>query len=131
MSANEMSATIMVSSLPVVSRDRRSGHYNPQAGWAASRARVILLGHAVRRWAGLGPVPFVGALHGAEASQGIFITTSSFSADARIYAERVNARIVLIDGTELAELTVEHNCGVRVEDTFVLKEVDEDFFDES
>jgi hypothetical protein len=26
---------------------------------------------------------------------------------------------------------VEHNCGVRVENTFVLMEVDEDFFDES
>jgi restriction system protein len=74
---------------------------------------------------------FVGALHGAQASRGIFITTSSFSADARIYAERVNARIVLIDGPELAQLMVQHNCGVRVEDTFVLKEVDEDFFDES
>jgi hypothetical protein len=24
---------------------------------------------------------------------------------------------------------VDHNCGVRVEETFVLKEVDEDFFD--
>jgi restriction endonuclease Mrr len=59
------------------------------------------------------------------------ITTSSFRADARIYAERVNARIVLIDGPELAQLMVEHSCGVRVEETFVLKEVDEDFFDES
>jgi restriction system protein len=74
---------------------------------------------------------FVGALHGAQATRGIFITTSSFSADARIYAERVNARIVLIDGPELAQLMVEHNCGVRVEETFVLKEVDEDFFDEA
>jgi restriction system protein len=73
---------------------------------------------------------FVGALHGAQASRGIFITTSSFSADARIYAERVNARIILIDGPELARLMVEHNCGVKVEEAFVLKEVDEDFFDE-
>jgi restriction system protein len=74
---------------------------------------------------------FVGALHGAQASRGIFITTSSFSADAQIYAERVNARLVLIDGPELARLMVEHNCGVRVEESFVLKEVDEDFFDET
>ena len=74
---------------------------------------------------------FVGALHGAQASRGIFISTSSFSADARIYADRVNARLVLIDGPELARLMVEHNCGVKVEETFVLKEVDEDFFDET
>jgi restriction system protein len=74
---------------------------------------------------------FVGALHGAQASRGIFITTSSFSAEARDYADRVPARVVLIDGPELAQLMVEHNCGVRVEDTFTLKEVDEDFFDET
>jgi hypothetical protein len=38
MSANETSATIMASSLGVVVGDRGHGHYNPQAGWAASRA---------------------------------------------------------------------------------------------
>jgi restriction system protein len=74
---------------------------------------------------------FAGALQGAQASRGIFITTSSFSADARSYADRINARLVLIDGPELARLMVEHNCGVRVEETFVLKQVDEDFFDET
>jgi restriction system protein len=50
---------------------------------------------------------------------------------ARRYADRVHARVVLIDGPEPAQLMVEHNCGVRVEETFVLKEVDEDFFDET
>jgi restriction system protein len=74
---------------------------------------------------------FVGALHGAQASRGIFITTNSFSAEARRYADRVNARIILIDGPRLAQLMVEHNCGVRVEETFTLKQVDEDFFDET
>ena len=74
---------------------------------------------------------FAGALQGAQASRGIFITTSSFSADARRYADRINARLVLIDGPELARLMVEHNCGVRVEETFILKQVDEDFFDEA
>jgi restriction system protein len=71
------------------------------------------------------------ALQGAQASRGIFITTSSFSADARSYADRINARLVLIDGPELARLMVEHNCGVRVEEAFALKQVDEDFFDET
>jgi hypothetical protein len=33
--------------------------------------------------------------------------------------------------TELARLMVDHNCGVRVEETFILKQVDEDFFDET
>jgi restriction system protein len=73
---------------------------------------------------------FVGALHGAQASRGVFITTSRFSSDARDYAERVNARLVLIDGPELAALMIEHDCGVVVEESFVLKQVDENFFEE-
>jgi restriction system protein len=71
---------------------------------------------------------FVGALHGAQATRGVFITTSRFSSEAKDYAERVNARLVLIDGPELANLMIEHNCGVVVEETFTLKQVDENFF---
>lgn len=71
---------------------------------------------------------FVGALHGAQASRGVFITTSRFSPEAMDYAERVNARLVLIDGPELANLMIEHNRGVVVEETFTLKQVDENFF---
>ena len=73
---------------------------------------------------------FVGALHGAQASRGVFITTSRFSPEARDYADRVNARLVLIDGPELAALMIEHDCGVIVEESFVLKQVDENFFEE-
>jgi restriction system protein len=74
---------------------------------------------------------FVGALHGAQASRGVFITTSRFSAEARDYADRVNARIVLVDGPELAALMIEHDCGVIVEESFVLKQVDENFFEDT
>jgi restriction endonuclease Mrr len=38
-------------------------------------------------------------------------------------------RIVLIDGRRLAELMILHNVGVQDESTFVLKRLDEDFFD--
>ncbi len=74
---------------------------------------------------------FVGALHGAQATRGVFITTSRFSSDARDCAERVNVRLVLIDGPELAALMIEHDCGVIVEESFVLKQVDENFFQEA
>jgi restriction system protein len=74
---------------------------------------------------------FVGALHGVQATRGIFITTSRFSREAREYAERVNARLVLIDGPELAALMIEHDCGVVVEEAFVLKQVDDNFFEEA
>jgi restriction endonuclease Mrr len=39
-------------------------------------------------------------------------------------------RIVLIDGPKLAHPMVDPNCVARVEETFVLKVGDEDFFDE-
>ncbi len=72
---------------------------------------------------------FVGALHGAQADRGVFITTSRFTAEAGEYAERVPARLVLIDGVRLTELMVLHNVGVQDEETFTIKRVDEDFFE--
>lgn len=73
---------------------------------------------------------FVGALHGQQADRGVFITTSRFSADARSFVERIPNRIVLIDGRRLVELMILHNVGVQDESTFVLKRLDEDFFDQ-
>ena len=74
---------------------------------------------------------FVGALHGAQADRGIFITTSRFTLEAVTYADRVAARVILIDGLALAGLMVRYNIGVQDQQTYVIKRVDEDFFDES
>jgi restriction system protein len=74
---------------------------------------------------------FVGALHGAQADRGIFITTSRFTPDAHTYAERVQARVILISGIELAQLMVQHDIGVQVRDTYVIKRIDEDFFEDA
>lgn len=74
---------------------------------------------------------FVGALHGAQADRGIFITTSRFSPEARTYSDRVMARLVLIDGQTLASLMVDHNIGAQDRDTYVIKRVDEDFFEDA
>jgi len=74
---------------------------------------------------------FVGALHGAQADRGVFITTSRFSHDAHEYADKVAARVILIDGAALARLLVQHNIGVQDHETFVLKRLDEDFFEEA
>jgi len=72
---------------------------------------------------------FVGALHGAQATRGVFITTSRFSREAVDFADRVQQRIVLIDGHELTRLMVDHGVGTQAEQTIVLKRVDEDFFE--
>jgi restriction system protein len=74
---------------------------------------------------------FVGALHGAQADRGVFITTSRFSQDAYDYAEKVAARVILIDGATLAGLLVGHNIGAQDAESFVLKRLDEDFFEQS
>jgi restriction system protein len=47
------------------------------------------------------------------------------------YTERMAAREILIDDTELARLLVEHNISAQKSETFVLKRVDEDFFEET
>jgi restriction system protein len=74
---------------------------------------------------------FVGALVGAQASRGIFITTSDFTADARAYARSsIGSRVVLVDGQTLAKFMVERNVGVRVEQTFELKAIDEDYYED-
>ncbi len=74
---------------------------------------------------------FVGALQGTQAGRGIFITTSRFTADAISYADRVPARVVLIDGRMLADLMVKYNIGVQDQETYVIKRIDEDFFEDS
>lgn len=71
---------------------------------------------------------FAGALQGQKARKGVFITTSSFSRDAREYAKAVQATIVLIDGQQLAEFMLDHGVGVSVQETIKLFKVDEDYF---
>jgi restriction system protein len=54
---------------------------------------------------------FAGALLGKQGDRGVLIRTSRFSSGAIDEAERINARIELIDGARLAELLVEHRVG--------------------
>lgn len=72
---------------------------------------------------------FVGALAGQGATRGLFITTASFTKEAYAYAEKQHTtRIVLVDGTALASLMIEHNLGVATQMTYEIKKVDTDFF---
>lgn len=75
---------------------------------------------------------FQGALAGVGARKGVFMTTSSFTQQARTYVERLrDSKIVLIDGQQLAQLMIEHDVGVSIHETFHLKRIDEDFFTEA
>jgi restriction system protein len=73
---------------------------------------------------------FVGALHGKKAKKGIFITTSTFSKDAREYAESLETKVILIDGTQLTEMMFEAGVGVSTVNSYVVKRIDSDFFED-
>lgn len=72
---------------------------------------------------------FIGALRNA--NKGVFITTSSFQPAAIEVANScLYAKIKLIDGEELINLMIKYNVGVTVEETYEIKRIDLDFFDE-
>lgn len=72
---------------------------------------------------------FVGALHGRNVSQGIFITTSRFSTGALDYASTIGTRVVLIDGPRFAELMITYGVGVQPTSTYTVVALDEDYFE--
>lgn len=72
---------------------------------------------------------FVGALHGNQANQGVFLTTGKFSQSAAEYAKSVPTRVVLIDGRRLASLMIRYGVGVQVRRTVRIVQVDEDYFE--
>jgi restriction system protein len=88
-----------------------------------------------KRWDGTVGRPeiqkFNGALAGHRARKGVFVTTSSFTKDALEYVQRIDARIVLIDGDLLASLMYEHGVGVSVRKNYEVKSLDGDYFDSS
>ena len=73
---------------------------------------------------------FAGVLQGHRARKGVFITTSTFSSDAVDYVDRIESKIVLIDGTTLARFMVDNGVGVSTAQTYELKRLDSDYFAE-
>ena len=71
---------------------------------------------------------FAGSLQGNRARKGIFITTAGFSREAREFVERVESKIVLIDGPSLAGLMIDYEIGVTAVSSYTLKRVDGDYF---
>lgn len=67
---------------------------------------------------------FAGGLARLRARKGALIGTAGFSKDAHEYVQRAEARIVLIDGPELARLMIEHGVGVRTVATYTVHELD-------
>lgn len=75
---------------------------------------------------------FSGSLDGQGARKGVFLTTTKFSSDAREYVRRIgDKKIILIDGVQLAELMIDFGVGTVIEDTFEVRKLDSDYFDEA
>jgi len=87
-----------------------------------------------KRWEN--PVPpatlhaFAGSLDAVGAKKGVIITTSYFTRKAVEFAEKIEKRIILIDGSRLAKLMVEFGVGVSPVAHYDVYRIDNDFFEE-
>ena len=85
-----------------------------------------------KRWEGVVGRPeiqkFVGALQGQRAKKGVFITTSDFTKEAVEYVRNIDNKVVLINGSLLANLMIDHNVGVSLAATYEIKKIDSDYF---
>ena len=71
---------------------------------------------------------FAGSMEAHRAKKGVMISTSTFTRESRDFVERIERKIVLIDGRQLAQLMIDHNVGVTVAKTYTIKKVDLDYF---
>jgi restriction system protein len=87
-----------------------------------------------KRWNGTVGRPvvqaFAGSLDGQRAKKGIMISTSQFSQDAKDYVTRIEKKIILIDGEQLAQYMIDNNVGVAEMVNYSVKRIDLDYFDE-
>ncbi len=87
-----------------------------------------------KRWRGTVGRPdvqsFAGSLEGHRARKGVFITTSQFSSEAKDYVNRIEKKIILIDGEQLANLSLEFGIGVEPVTTYKIQRIDSDYFEE-
>ncbi len=74
---------------------------------------------------------FIGSLAVQGVNKGVFLTTSRFSKSATATAlDSKQQKIVLIDGQQLANLAIEYNLGVQIQNTIDIKKIDLDYFEE-
>jgi restriction endonuclease Mrr len=83
----------------------------------------------LRLWAVLRFKSSLAHCTGSTRPKGIFIATSDFSKDADEYVSKIGSKIVLIDGSRLAELMIESGVAVATDATYTVKLIDNDFFE--
>ena len=56
------------------------------------------------------------------------MTTSAFTKEAEDYVAKIESKIVVIDGEQLAQLMIDHNVGVAPVASYETKRIDSDYF---
>lgn len=88
-----------------------------------------------KRWTNNVPIKeirdFAGALLSKKARKGIFITTSGFPRSVVEYVNSIEPRIILIDGDRLTDLMYEYSVGFSTVNTYDIKRIDSDYFEET
>jgi restriction system protein len=78
-----------------------------------------------KRWSGTVGRPvlqaFAGSLDEQKAKKGIMITTSQFSKDAKDFVKKIEKKIILIDGEQLAQYMIDNNVGVEEKAIYAVK----------
>jgi restriction system protein len=75
---------------------------------------------------------FAGALEDHGSSKGVLIALSTFTAEARAFAQRSRSKkIVLIDGPKLVSLMIQYGVGVRTRRQITIREIDGEYFQEA
>lgn len=74
---------------------------------------------------------FIGSLSLRGTNKGVFITTSEFTEDAyKTVQMNPQNTIILMDWKKLTDYAITYNVGVQVKETYQIKSIDSDFFDE-
>jgi len=73
---------------------------------------------------------FAGSLDSHHARKGVMIATSQFTNDAKDFVRNIEKKIILIDGYDLAQLMIDHDVGVSTVNTYAIKKIDSDYFEE-
>ena len=85
-----------------------------------------------KRWDGAVGRPvvqgFTGSLEGQRARKGVLITTSSFTQDARDYVSKIEKKIVLIDGDQMANYMIDFRIGISEITSYSVIKIDNDYF---
>lgn len=88
-----------------------------------------------KRWENTVPIKevrdFAGSLLSKKAKKGVFITTSDFPKSAYDFVNSIEPKNILIDGEKLASLMIEHNVGITTKDSYIIKGIDNDYFEET